>query len=106
MVALGILLIVLGALAVLAAVFISEGSAELLGIDLSALGIFLVGVAAGAAILWGFGILKYGTKRELQIRREARVARRGRQAQPHSEPRTDPPAQPPLTQQDPPAPGH
>ena len=31
---------------------------------------FFVGVAAGAAILWGFSILKWGTKRSLAHRRE------------------------------------
>ena len=30
----------------------------------------LVGVAAGAAILWGFSILKWGTKRGLAHRKE------------------------------------
>ena len=35
--------------------------------DLTALAIFLVGVAAGAFVLWGFAILKYGTKRELRL---------------------------------------
>lgn len=100
MVAIGLLLIVLGSLAILAAVFISEGSVELLGIDMSALAIFLVGVAAGAAILWGFGILKYGTKRELQIRRERRVARHD-----ETQPPQQPPTESPLREQDPPAPG-
>lgn len=72
MVILGLGLIGLGAIAILSAVFVSEGTAELLGMDMSALAIFLVGVAAGAAILWGFTILKYGTKRELKQRRERR----------------------------------
>ena len=40
--------------------------------DLSALTIFLIGVAAGAALIWGFAILKYGTKRELRQRKERR----------------------------------
>lgn len=70
MVILGMLLIILGAIAVLSAVFVSEGTAELLGIDMSALSIFLVGVAAGAAILWGYAILKWGTRRGLAHRRE------------------------------------
>ena len=70
MVFLGLLLIVLGAIAILAAVFVSDGSAELLGMDLTALAIFLIGVGAGAAVIWGFTILKYGTKRELRQRKE------------------------------------
>ena len=43
---LGLLLIGVGVVAILSAVFVSEGSAELLGLDLTALGIFLVGVGA------------------------------------------------------------
>ncbi len=70
MVILGLLLIILGAIAILSAVFVSQGSAELLGIDMSSLSIFLVGVAAGAAILWGYSILKWGTRRGLEHRRE------------------------------------
>jgi hypothetical protein len=70
MVILGLLLIILGAIAILSAVFVSEGSGELLGIDMSSLAIFLVGVAAGAALLWGYSILKWGTKRGLAQRRE------------------------------------
>ncbi len=70
MVILGLLLIALGGLAIVAAVLASEGEATLLGIDMSALTIFLVGVVAGAFILWGFTILKYGTKRELRQRKE------------------------------------
>jgi len=70
MVILGLLLIILGAIAILSAVFVSEGTAELLGIDMSALEIFLVGVAAGAAVLWGYSILKWGTKRGLAQRKE------------------------------------
>jgi hypothetical protein len=72
MVILGLLLIVVGAITILSAVFASSGTAELLGMDLSALQIFLVGVVAGAFVLWGFTILKYGTKRGLRQRREHR----------------------------------
>ncbi|KRF00946.1 hypothetical protein ASG88_11125 [Nocardioides sp. Soil777] len=70
MVILGLLLIILGAIAILSAIFVSEGSGELLGIDMSSLEIFLVGVAAGAAVLWGYSILKWGTRRGLAHRKE------------------------------------
>ena len=70
MVILGLLLIIFGAIAILSAVFVSEGSGELLGVEMSSLAIFLVGVAAGAAVLWGYTILKWGTKRGLAHRRE------------------------------------
>jgi hypothetical protein len=70
MVILGLLLILAGAIAILAAVFVSEGTGELLGVEMSTLGIFLVGVGAGAAVLWGYTILKFGTRRELRARKE------------------------------------
>lgn len=71
MVILGLLLILLGALAIVAAGFVSDGTdVELLGIEMSAFALFLVGVTAGAFILWGFTILKYGTRRTLKARRE------------------------------------
>ena len=71
--ALGLLLLLVGALAVVAAVFTAAGSnVELLGFDLSALGLYLIGLGSGAAILWGFGLTKWGTKRNLRQRRETR----------------------------------
>ena len=41
-----------------------------LGFDVTTLQVFLIGVAAGAALLWGFAILKWGTKRSLAHRKE------------------------------------
>ena len=63
---------ILGAIAVLSALFVSEPGTggELMGVDVSTLDAFLVGVAAGAAILWGFAILKWGTRRSLAHRKE------------------------------------
>jgi hypothetical protein len=68
----GLLLILFGALAIVGALFASSGTAEFLGVDLSALGIFLVGLAAGVAILWGWTVSKFGVKRSLQHRRESK----------------------------------
>jgi len=71
MVILGLLLILLGALAIVAVVFdVDSIRVELLGAEISAMALFLLGVASGVAILWGFGILKFGTKRSLRHRRE------------------------------------
>ncbi|WP_205473206.1 hypothetical protein [Nocardioides sp. SYSU D00038] len=71
MVVLGLVLIALGALAIVAAVFTAEGiGVELLGIDMSATAVFLLGLAAGVAIQWGFSISKFGTKRSFAQRRE------------------------------------
>ena len=69
----GLLLMLLGGLAVVAAVFTADGTAvEFLGLDVTALGLYLIGLGSGAAILWGFAISKWGTKRTLRQRREAR----------------------------------
>jgi glucose-6-phosphate-specific signal transduction histidine kinase len=68
----GLLLVLLGALAIVAALFGSDGTAELLTMDLNAFTIFLVGLAAGVAILWGYSIAKLGVKRSMQHRRESK----------------------------------
>ena len=71
MVFLGLLLILLGALAIVTVVLdLDSIRVELLGAEISALALFLLGVGSGVAILWGFGILKFGTKRSLKHRRE------------------------------------
>ena len=67
MVILGLGLMILGGIAVLSALFVSEPGS---GFSVTTLESFLVGVAAGAAILWGFAILKWGTKRSLAHRKE------------------------------------
>ena len=72
MLVLGLLLLLLGALGILAGLLTASGTTELLGLDVDAVALFLVGVASGAAVLWGFWILKFGTKRSLQRRRESR----------------------------------
>jgi hypothetical protein len=75
MVLLGLILIGAGALVIVAAVFTAEldGSRlEVLGIGASPLALFLLGVGAGLAVLWGFGILKFGTKRSWRHRQESK----------------------------------
>jgi hypothetical protein len=72
MVILGLLLVLAGALAILAGVFAIDGSAELLGSELHGTAIFLIGVGAGVAVLWGFTVAKFGMKRGLQRRRESK----------------------------------
>jgi hypothetical protein len=69
----GLLLMLVGALAVVAAVFTADGTnVELLGLDVSALGMYLIGLGSGLAILWGFTVSKWGTKRNLRQRRESK----------------------------------
>jgi len=75
MLLLGLILIGAGALVIVAAVFTAEldgPTLEILGVGVSPVALFLLGVGAGLAILWGFGILKYGTKRSLRQRRESK----------------------------------
>jgi hypothetical protein len=75
MVVLGVLLIAGGSLAVAAALLSSSGSATFLGFDLGATTIFLLGLAAGVALLWGYSLTKLGARRSWRLRRENRQLR-------------------------------
>ena len=72
MVILGLLLVLVGALVVVVALFEATGDVTVFGNDLTAATVFLFGLVAGAAILVGFSIIKFGTRRSLQHRRESR----------------------------------
>mgnify|MGYP003707154733 CR=1 FL=1 len=73
MVILGLLLIVLGAVAIVAAIGTADGSGvELLGTDIGAIALFFIGLGAGVAILWGFSLTKWGTKRTIRQRRKSK----------------------------------
>jgi hypothetical protein len=72
MVVLGLLLMGIGAVAVVGALFTADGNVELFGADMSAMAMFFIGLGAGLAILWGFGFSKWGTKRTLRHRRESK----------------------------------
>ena len=69
----GLLLVLAGAVGIVAAVLTVEGSGvQLLGFDLTALGLFFAGVACSAAILLGIALVAWGSKRSLRRRRESR----------------------------------
>ncbi|QBX55091.1 hypothetical protein EXE58_06225 [Nocardioides seonyuensis] len=72
MVIIGLVLILVGSVVILATVSSNDpgNGGEILGFGVTTLEAFLVGVVAGALILWGFSILKWGTKRSLAHRRE------------------------------------
>ncbi len=70
MVALGTVLVILGGLAIAAAIFVSEGTAKILGVELNAMSIYLFGVASGVAVLFGLSLMKSGTKRAMHQRKE------------------------------------
>jgi uncharacterized protein (DUF58 family) len=75
MVILGLLLIAAGALVIVAALFTAEttgtgAAVELAGVEVGAVVLFLLGLAAGVSILWGLSIAKFGAKRSLKHRRD------------------------------------
>ena len=72
MVILGLVLILGGTVAILAAVFTASGSTQLVGLDLKALTIYFVGVGSAVAIMWGWSLFTHGTKRSLKQRKERR----------------------------------
>ncbi|MGN0063891.1 MAG: hypothetical protein ACI379_06590 [Nocardioides sp.] len=78
MVVLGLVLVLLGVLLVLAAVFVSDPGTggTLLGFDATVLGAFTVGIVAGALVLLGLGLLRWGTQRGLAHRREVKEYQR------------------------------
>jgi hypothetical protein len=97
MMLLGLLLMGAAALAVVAALLSTSGTASFLGADLGSRTIFLLGLASGLALLWGWSLARVGAKRELRHRREGRrlrelQAREATQAA-TSPPPADPPAQ-------------
>jgi uncharacterized integral membrane protein len=75
MVVLGLLLLAIGVLAGLAAVFSSSGTASFLGMNLGATTLFVLGVAATLAVLCGLMLTRAGTGRALRHRREHRRLR-------------------------------
>lgn len=76
MLALGLILIAAGAAALALGLFTTddEGTtpAEMLGVEIGATAIFIVGVFSGIAILLGVSLVKFGTKRGLKHRRETK----------------------------------
>src|SRR5688572_17640424 len=74
MVIVGVLLLLVGAALILASLLTADVSAagdlEVLGIDVGAPVLFLLGVAAAVAVLLGWWILKFGVKREWRQRKE------------------------------------
>jgi hypothetical protein len=74
----GLVLIVLGALVLLGGAFATGhdlDGATFLGLNVPTQVIFFLGAFAAGAILWGFSIAKFGTKRELRHRRDQRRLR-------------------------------
>jgi len=73
MVIIGLVLIALGAVAIVCGVVTAEidgTTLKLAGIELSPTALFIVGVAAAVAIWWGLWLLKSGSKRSWARRKE------------------------------------
>lgn len=74
MLILGLLVIAVGAAIILAGLFTtdvsSSGQIDVLGIDVSPETLFVLGIIAAVAVLWGLWITKYGAQRGLRQRRE------------------------------------
>ncbi|MGL5809600.1 MAG: hypothetical protein ACRCYQ_06635 [Nocardioides sp.] len=70
MIAFGIVLLIAGALAVSAAAFVSKGSGEILGFELTTLTIFLLGLATGLAAHWGVSFIRLGARRSMKERKD------------------------------------
>lgn len=73
MVILGLVLIVVGGLAIVSAVFGAEfdgGQLQYVNMDVSPLALFLIGVGSAVAIWWGLSIFRIGTKRSWARRKE------------------------------------
>ena len=73
MLILGLLLVAAGAAVIVAAVFTAEvtgGQIEIIGIEIGAVALFVLGVASTLAILWGLSIGKFGARRSMRQRRE------------------------------------
>jgi hypothetical protein len=73
MVILGLVLIAVGGLAIVSAVFASEidgGKLQYLGQDVSPVVFFLIGVGSAVAIWWGLSLFRIGSKRSWARRKE------------------------------------
>jgi type VI protein secretion system component VasK len=73
MVILGLVLIVLGALAIVCGLFTAKfdhGDLQFLSFDVSPVALFFIGVGSAVLIWWGLWILKSGSKRSWARRKE------------------------------------
>ena len=74
MLILGLIVVAVGVLLILLGVFATDvsplGQIDIIGIDIGTTTLFLLGIGAGAAVLWGGSIAKYGVRRGLKQRKE------------------------------------
>lgn len=74
MLLLGLAVVLVGVVLILCGLFATDVSAigqiDILGIDISTTTLFVVGLVAGVAVLWGGSITRYGVRRGLKQRKE------------------------------------
>jgi membrane protein implicated in regulation of membrane protease activity len=70
MLILGLLLIVVAAVAAVGAVFVSSGEVSYFGVDVDPLSYFLIGAGAVVLLVLGLKLVRTGAKRQLRQRRE------------------------------------
>jgi hypothetical protein len=73
MLILGLVVVGIGVALIIAAVFTAEvsgGQLDIVGTEIGAVTLFVLGVAAGVAILFGLSLTKFGARRTWRQRRE------------------------------------
>jgi uncharacterized membrane protein len=70
MLILGLLLIVVAAVAAVGAVFLSSGDVSYFGVDVDPLTYFLIGAGTVALLVLGLKLVRMGARRQLRQRRE------------------------------------
>lgn len=74
MLLLGLAVILVGVVLILLGVLATDvsplGQIDIIGIDVGTTTLFVLGIAAGAAVLWGGSLAKYGIRRSLKQRKE------------------------------------
>jgi hypothetical protein len=74
MLLLGLAIVLIGVVLILCGVFATDvnaiGQIDILGIDISTTTLFVLGLIAGIAVLWGGSISRYGWRRERAQRKE------------------------------------
>ena len=74
MLLLGLAIVLVGVVLILCGVFATDvnaiGQIDILGIDISTTTLFVLGLVAGVAVLWGGSISRYGLRRERAQRKE------------------------------------
>ena len=76
MLLLGLAVVLVGVVLILLGLFATDvssvGQIDVIGIDIGTTTLFVLGLVAGAAVLWGLAITRYGVRRGLRERKESK----------------------------------